>query len=211
MRTRGPLITLGAVAALAAALWLGNVSHQEAPAAAPVAESVTASPPASAMPPPAPSFPAKADYVGAVPTAGGEMTLEISVDGDRAIAYACDGDSIEVWLRGAATNGVVDLASKDGTGVLDGHLEGDAVAGLLTIGEKSWDFTAPAVESPAGLYTYERDGVRSSWIVDADGDVTGVLRRDDGSIGPAPVLATGGTAVIDGKRVRAVRVGDSDV
>ncbi|KUI45420.1 hypothetical protein AU197_13890 [Mycobacterium sp. IS-1590] len=215
MRTRGPLITLGAVAALAAALWLGNASQEPAPAAAPATESATtpsAPAPATAPQPPATGFPARADYVGTVPTAIGPITLEISVDGDQAIAYACDGDSVEMWLRGDATDGVVNLTSRDKTGVLDGHLDGDAVMGLLTIGEKSWVFTAPAAEAPAGLFVYERDGVRSSWIVDEDGDVTGVLRRNDGSIGPAPVLATDGTAVIDGQRVRAVRVGGgSDV
>lgn len=214
MRTRGPLITLGAVAALAGALWIGNVSQEPAPAAAPAAEAVATSsapPPASAPQPPAPGFPARADYLGTVPTATGEITLEISVDGDRAVAYACDGNSVEVWLRGDAADGVVNLTSKDKAGVLDGHLEGNAMVGSLTIGEKNWVFTAPASEAPAGLYRYEREGVRSSWIVDADGDVTGVLRRSDGSLGPAPVLATDGTAVIDGQRVRAVRVGGGDV
>ncbi|VEG44339.1 Uncharacterised protein [Mycolicibacterium flavescens] len=41
--------------------------------------------------------------------------------------------------------------------VLDGHLEGNAVKGLLTIGEKSWVFTAPAAEARAGLLVYERE------------------------------------------------------
>ncbi|KUI19436.1 hypothetical protein AU192_06335 [Mycobacterium lehmannii] len=215
MKTRGPLITLGAVAVLAVALWLGNVSKEQAPVAAPAAESVTtasAVAPTTAPSAPATGFPARADYVGTVPTATGEITLEISVDGGKVIAYACDGNSVEVWLRGDADKGVVNATSQDKASVLDGHLEGNAVMGLLTIGEKSWVFTAPAAEAPAGLFVYERDGVRSSWIVDADGDVTGVLRRNDGSLGPAPVLATDGTAVIDGQRVRAVRVGGgSDV
>ncbi|UUO00982.1 hypothetical protein M4D79_20035 [Mycolicibacterium novocastrense] len=214
MRTRGPLITLGAVAALAAALWLGNVSQEQAPAAAPATEAVATSSapaPAKVPQPPATGFPARADYLGTVPTATGEITLEISVDGDQALAYACDGDSLEVWLRGDAADGVVNLTSKDKTGVLDGHLDGNAMVGLLTIGEKNWVFTAPAAEAPAGLYRYEREGVRSSWIVDEDGEVTGVLRRSDGSLGRAPVLATDGTAVIDGQRVRAVRVGGGDV
>ncbi|MGV0604308.1 hypothetical protein [Mycolicibacterium sp. XJ1904] len=215
MKTRGPLITLGAVAVLGVALWLGNVFQEQAPVAAPAADSVTtpsAAAPTTTPSPPATGFPAKADYVGTVPTATGVITLEISVDGDKAIAYACDGNSVEVWLRGDADNGVVNATSQDKVSVLDGHLEGNAVMGLLTIGEKSWVFTAPTAEAPAGLFVYDRNGVRSSWIVDADGDVTGVLRRNDGSIGPAPVLATDGTAVIDGQRGRAVRVGaGSDV
>ena len=165
MKTRGPLITLGAVAVLGVALWLGNMSSEQAPVAAPAAESVTtpnAAAPTVTPSPPATGFPAKADYVATVPTAAGEITLEISVDGGKAIAYACDGNSVEVWLRGDADNGVVNATSQDKVSVLDGHLEGNAVAGLLTIGEKSWVFTAPAVEGAAGLFGYERDGVRSS-------------------------------------------------
>jgi hypothetical protein len=43
-------------------------------------------------------FPAKANYVGKISTRKGVITLEAIVDGQRATAYACDGDSIEVWL-----------------------------------------------------------------------------------------------------------------
>jgi hypothetical protein len=59
---------------------------------------------------------------------------------------------------------------------------------------------------------YEQAGVRNSWIIDANGAVTGVQRQADGSTGPAPGLSTDGTAVIDGQYVTATRVeGDSDV
>jgi hypothetical protein len=86
------------------------------------------------------------------------------------------------------------------------------MAGTLTIGATSWDFTAAPVEPPAGLYVYEDDGVRNSWIVDSGGAVTGVERRADGSTGPATALTKEGTAVIDGVTVTATKVdGDDDV
>ena len=220
MKIRGPLITLGAVAALGVGILLVNISQETdpAPPGKPAAQSTTsataapAPPPPTTTAPPAPAFPAKADYVGKVPTANGVITLEITVEGDKAVAYACDGVTVESWLRGPAVNGTVNLANKDKTSRLEGHLQGSAVVGTLWIGDKKWDFNAAAAEPPAGLYVYEEGGTRSSWIVDSTGAVTGVLRLDDGSTAPAPGLETNGTAVIDGKTVTATRVqGGSDV
>jgi hypothetical protein len=220
MKVRGPLLTLAAVAVVGVGILLVNVSQEPdaAPSGKPAAPATTSSV-ASAAPqppgpttPPAPSFPAKADYVGKVPIANGVITLEITVEGDKAIAYACDGNTIESWLRGPAVNGTVSLANKDKTSRLEGRLEGAAVVGTLWIGEKKWDFTAAPVQSPAGLYVYEEGGERSSWIVDSSGEVTGVLRRVDGSTAPAPVLEANGNAVLNGRPVTAVRVeGGSDV
>jgi len=217
-RIRGLLLTLVAVAALGGGIWLVNVAQEAEPAApkTTVAQTTTSAAPAPAPPvpstPPPVAFPAKADYVGKIPTATGVITLEVTVDGQKAIAYACDGNSVEVWLRGTATNGALALASKDKTSRLDGRLEGSSISGKLWIGEKSWDFTAAPVEPPAGLYVYEDAGVRNSWIVDSGGAVTGVQRRADGSTVPAPVLEADGTAQFDGTRITAIKVdGDDDV
>jgi hypothetical protein len=220
MKIRGPLVTLGAVAALGIGIWLVNVSKEEpapAPPGQPVAESTTTAAAPAPQPPPPPTpppvaFPAKADYVGKIPIANGTITLDISVEGDKAIAYACDGNSVEVWLRGSAVNGAVSLASKDKASRLEGRLDGSAVVGTLWIGEKKWDFKADPAQPPAGLYVYEDAGARASWIIDADGGVTGVQRRPDGSTVRAPGLSLDGTSVIDGRTVVATRVeGDSDV
>jgi len=217
MKIRGPLVTLGAVAALGIGIWLVNVSKEEPEPAPPVAQTTTTTaapaPQPPAPPTPAPvAFPAKADYVGKVPTANGTITLDISVEGDNAIAYACDGNTVEVWLRGPAVNGAVSLVSKDKASRLEGRLEGSAVVGTLWIGGKKWDFKADPAQPPAGLYVYEDAGVRTSWIIDAEGGVTGVQRTADGSTVPAPGLSTDGVAVIDGRSVKATRVeGGSDV
>jgi hypothetical protein len=220
MKIRGPLVTLAAVAALGVGILLVNISKEEsAPPANRYGQSTTtaaaatpATPPPAPSPPPPPAFPAKADYVGKIPTANGTITLEITVDGDKAIAYACDGNTIESWLRGSAVNGLVSLANKDKTSRLEGHLEGSAIVGTLWIGDKKWDFNAPAAQPPAGLYVYENAGVRNSWIIDPNGGVTGVQRREDGSTAPAPKLTTDGIANIDGIEVKAIRVeGGSNV
>ena len=220
MKIRGPLVTLAAVAVLGAGILLVNMSKEEpAPQANPYSQATTtaaAATPAAPQPapstPPPPAFPAQADYVGKIPTANGTITLEITVQGDKAVAYACDGNTVESWLRGSAVNGAVSLANKDKTSRLEGHLEGNAIVGTLWIGEKTWDVNAPVAQPPAGLYVYDNAGVRNSWIVDPNGGVTGVQRREDGSTAPAPRLTTDGIANVDGIEVKAVRVqGASDV
>jgi hypothetical protein len=220
MKIRGPLVTLAAVAVLGAGILLVNMSKEEpAPQANPYSQATTtaaAATPAAPQPapstPPPPAFPAQADYVGKIPTANGTITLEITVQGDKAVAYACDGNTVESWLRGSAVNGAVSLANKDKTSRLEGHLEGNAIVGTLWIGEKKWDVNAPVAQPPAGLYVYDNAGVRNSWIVDPNGGVTGVQRREDGSTAPAPRLTTDGIANVDGIEVKAIRVqGASDV
>src|SRR6185436_17780199 len=130
MKIRGPLVTLAAVAVLGAGILLVNMSKEEsAPQANPYSQSTTTA--AVATPAPPPPFPAQADYVGKIPTANGTITLEITVQGDKAIAYACDGNTVESWLRGSAGNGAVSLANKDKTSRLEGHLEGNAIVGTL--------------------------------------------------------------------------------
>jgi hypothetical protein len=211
MKVRGPLISLAAVAALGAGILIANISQQPEPVVpgTPVAAPSRAT---TTTAPPAPGFPARADYVGKIPTVTGAITLEITVEGDKAVAYACDGNSIESWLRGSALNGAVSLASKDRTDRLKGRLDGTAVVGTLWIGQKKWDFTAEVAQPPAGLYVYEQGGIRSSWIVDSSGKATGVLRQNDGSTIPAPALEPDGSAVIAGRTVTATRVrGASDV
>jgi hypothetical protein len=194
----GPVATLVAVAALGAGIWAFNASQesQPAPPAKPVAASTTTAVPAAApssttpAPPSLPAFAAKADYVGKIPTADGHITLEITVNGDKAVAYACDGKSVEVWLRGSATNGLLALESKDAASSLDGHLDGDVVVGTLTIAQERHDYSASPIDPPAGLYVYDADGVRTSWILQSDGSLTGVERRADGSTAPAGPLAS---------------------
>jgi hypothetical protein len=219
MKIRGPLVTLGAVAVLGIGIWFVNVSKEDTaePQPPPVAQTTTTTAAPAPQPPPPPTparaaFPAKADYVGKIPTATGTITLDISVEGAKATAYACDGNSVEVWLRGNAVYGAVSLASKDKASRLEGRIEGSAVVGTLWIGEKKWDFKADPVQPPAGLYVYEDAGVRNSWIIDTDGGVTGVQRRPDGSTVRAPGLSLDGTSVIDGRTIVATRVeGDGDV
>ncbi len=220
---RGPLITVALVVALAFGLLAFNMisdrSDDSAPAAATTAPSSGATTSAlqtsaaSTSAPAAVPFPATADYVGTVPLAGGGvMTLSIAVKGDKATAYACDGNTVEAWFQGPAKAGDLRLDGKNGAR-LTGVYDGTAVTGTLLINGKSWNYAAKSVRAPGGMYMYRSATTRTSWIVTGEGMVTGVQRAPSGLTSPAPTLTpANATAVIDGRTVTATRVnGDSDV
>ncbi|MFE7802837.1 hypothetical protein [Nocardia sp. NPDC057440] len=210
MKRLGPLLTLGAVAGLAAVLLVVNMSKETEPTQAkPNSVTTTQTPPTTGAPAATP-FPAKADYIGAIPLqAGGAITLSIAVQGSKATAYACDGATIESWLQGSATNGSLQLTGKNDAR-LDGSFDGKAVHGTLWLGGEQRGFTAAPVQPPAGLYVYNDGGQRESWIVDANGGVTGVQRAADGSTSPAPALVAGATAIVNGKKITASKVSGGD-
>jgi hypothetical protein len=146
----GPVITLGAAAALGITLFSINVAHEERPGPPPAPAAVVAatSPPTSTIaskPRPA-HFPAKVKYHSGIPTKKGNLTLDIKVDGAKATAYACDNYGIEQWLAGSAVDGVVTMMSKDGKSRLTGQHEGSTVVGNLSIDDKQWAFTAQTVQ-----------------------------------------------------------------
>ncbi|WP_433663494.1 hypothetical protein ACQPW1_16040 [Nocardia sp. CA-128927] len=220
MKRLGPWITLAAVAVLGIVLLVVNMSKETEPTAAKpntpaVVTSTAAAPPTTTVAPtsaaPAPvQFPPKADYVGNIPLAtGAPITLSITVQGDKAIAYACDGKSVESWLQGSAAAGALQLTGKNDA-KLDGRYDGKVVTGTLWLGPKKWEFTTAPVQSPAGLYVYTEGGARQSWIVDANGNVTGVQRAADGATSPAPGLTPDATAIVNGKKITANKVSGGD-
>ncbi|SUD47680.1 Uncharacterised protein [Nocardia otitidiscaviarum] len=196
MKRAGPVLTLLAVAAVGGGMLLTNIvtggGSDSAPAdnAGPAntvtvpttAIPATTTPTASATP-----FPAQADYVTTIATEGRPLTLSVTVSGDRSVAYVCDGASVESWLRGDAAAGRTELSGKESR--IEAALLDGALTGLLTMGERSWEFTAPAVRDPAGIYIDRGAGARDSWVVAPDGSVTGVRRNADGTTSPAPGLA----------------------
>ncbi|MHC3369303.1 hypothetical protein ACYAFX_19920 [Rhodococcus aetherivorans] len=151
MVRRGPLITLAAVVVLAAVLLAVNVSKEDGgptPAPGPAATSAPA-PTTTAAPSTAVAFPAQATYVAQIPVATGTLTLAIAVEGEDAVAYACDGSAVESWLSGDAEDGRLELEGRDGAR-LDGEFDGTTVRGTLWLGDRSWTFdAAPAEPRPA--------------------------------------------------------------
>ena len=101
------------------------------------------------------------------------MTIGIAVDGAEVAAYACNGTDDEAWFFGNQTDGKIDITSRF-RDTLSAEFDGTDVEGDLTMNGVSYEFTAPAVPAPAGMYTAAADGVRASWVVRPDGSAIGV-------------------------------------
>jgi hypothetical protein len=198
---RGPLLTLIAVAGLAAVLLSLNISREAAPTAAqPVAAPAVAPAPApTEAPPTTPPLPAEAAYAGR--TAGNEATIAIAVKDGRAVAYLCDGKKIEAWLEGTLEGSTLNLQGPDGATVT-GEVQDGAVFGQAAAKNKQWPYSAALATPPAGTYRGRVSvaGVekRIGWNVLPDGSVTGTV-SDANGVAPAPPLdPTAQTASLDG-------------
>jgi serine/threonine-protein kinase len=142
-------------------------------------------------------------------------TLAISIRDGRAIAYICDGDRLEAWLKGTATNGLLNLTGKDNSKIT-GLFDANRAAGEITVEGRAHRFDIGVVRKPSGLYRLAGQvggaTVVGSWIVLPDGRQVGVLIRVDGrQVGPAPVLdLTRRTTTVDGATVTGATTIDVD-
>ncbi|WP_425835600.1 hypothetical protein [Streptomyces fractus] len=221
MKRSGPLFTL--LAGLALGLFVlslnattgeGTSSYREAPAAtASPAPSTSAPASSSTSPPTSPSkaSPTRTARAGKTSYAGrtddDTSAISISVRGDKAIAYFCDGRSKESWLKGnVEDNGEMKLSGKHGA-KLDGRLTGDRVRGTTTIEKHPYGFTAKKAVKPSGLYraTTEVRGAKidGGWIVLPDGRQVGIVRRDDKPSAAPRIDPDSGAVTVDGTRLTA--------
>jgi hypothetical protein len=157
------LLALGTLSACS-----GSSSTQATSAPSTAAPAMTATPDA---------FPASARYIADMPMQNGRtMTLGIAVDGEKVVAYACDGIDDEAWFFGKQTDGALDITGKFQDTLKAAAVGGDGTKaeGDLTVNGVAYHFSAPQVADPAGMYTAELDGVRASWVVRSDDTFTGV-------------------------------------
>jgi hypothetical protein len=143
-------------------------------------------------------------YAGRV-DGGSRVTIAIAARDGKAIAYLCDGRSVEEWLQGTAAGGTISLTGK--TGTLTASYRGDLATGTVTSRGKSWTFRVPIVEPPSRLYrataTVRGATVVAGWIY-VNGEFVGAYTTNGGEPQPAPTLDTSSnTAVIDGTTVTA--------
>ncbi|MGP3919583.1 hypothetical protein [Nonomuraea sp. 10N515B] len=139
----------------------------------------------------------RADYATRV--RGSRGLLAISVRGAKAIAYFCDGQT-EAWFQGTADGGILTLDGFGGADVSAEIADGAAV-GELSIGDRRWDFTAPTVRKPSGLYraTALVRGAKlvAGWIYLPDGSRVGAVTLD-GALVTAEIPEPGQATVIKG-------------
>ncbi len=228
MKKYAPLATLVAAVLLGAVLLVVNMVNTPGPprtVAAPAAAAPDRPTPARAAPAdPAPVDPPPVDPPPAAPppaapvvlekaytgrSAGNEVTVAIAVKDGRAVAYVCDGRKVEAWMEGALVG--EQLSLRGATGGLSATVSDKATLGSITVDGAEWPFAAKGVAAPAGLYegrgTLRGAAARVGWIVEEDGNVTG-LANSGGRISPAPVIDPAAPAAItvDGNTITVTPV-----
>jgi hypothetical protein len=214
MRRNTPLITLLTGGALGVVLLIASML---APGSkAPTGDSAAATPtPASAatvqssspVASPAPAATATAnaqfrgDYAGRV-KGGVHASVAISIHGTQAIAYACNGSSVEAWLKGTAAGGRLALTGKNGA-VLTGNYDSRRAFGNVSADGITYAFSVYTVKKPSGLYRATADvrgaTIKAGWIVLPDGTQVGSLESNPDAAAPSataapPLDVTAGTA-----------------
>ena len=205
MKRNTPLITLLVGAALGVVLLVANTlatpssaqpnySAVAASSAAP-AESATPAPtesseapePAesSATPSPAPTrtTPTRADFTGRV--GGGGGSVAVAVHGDKAIAYVCNGSTVEGWMRGKVEGDKLVLTGKNQTHLTASYHAGK-VTGDVEAHGTDYSFSVSTVSKSSskssGLYqataVVQGKTIKAGWIVLGDGTQIGSLETD---------------------------------
>jgi hypothetical protein len=195
MKNRGPLVTLLGGAALAAVLLIASIIAATGSGDDPdPALAGDSSPSPEVSPAPGQTEPAPAEepepvtYVGWAD--GGGASVAIIVTGDEAIAYVCDGATVEAWLSGSARNGELLLSGDAGT--LTGSYDDALASGETSASGRDFTFSIETVAAPEGLYRFADTiaggaDVVGGWIVLPDGTQVGALTVDEVT-GPAPAL-----------------------
>ena len=233
---RGPLITLGAAVLVGAVMAGLNVTADAGARTSTLVTQVSVPPPVSPVEA-GPSGSSSAGPAGTLPptsevavpplgTAGPERlrvtmagkvdgagTLAISIRDGQAVAYICDGDRLEAWLKGTAANGLLNLTGKNSSRIT-GLFDAGRAAGEITVEGRAHRFEIGVVRKPSGLYRLAGQvsgaKVAGSWIVLPDGRQVGVLLRGD-QPGPAPALDVANrTTTVDGTAVTGATTIDVD-
>ncbi|GIF37962.1 serine/threonine-protein kinase [Actinoplanes xinjiangensis] len=224
---RGPLVTLAAALVVAAVVTGLNLTATAGartadlatqvsvpPAVTPVEKGAESLPPTDGVAlPPLNTPSAERLRVTMAGTVDGAGTLAISIRDGQAIAYICDGDRLEAWLKGTAKNGLLNLSGKNDTKIT-GLFDARRAAGEVTVEGRAHRFEIGVVRKPSGLYRLSSQvrgaQIDGSWIVLPDGRQVGVLLRG-GTPGPAPVLDLAGRGTtVDGEAVTGATTIDAD-
>lgn len=117
-------------------------------------------------------------YVADMSAPGEPMTMAITVEGDRVLAYATNGVDEEAYFIGTRNDDRMDLVSTYGDTMTASVGDDGTITGGLSMntpGSTPMTFTASSVTAPAGLYTAADDAARAMWIVRPNLSVIGVM------------------------------------
>jgi hypothetical protein len=143
-------------------------------------------------------------------SSNGEVTLAVSTDGDKAVAYVCNGRTIEAWLQGSVNGNQVSLSGNKGAN-LTGTLSGLAMFGMVTPSAGlSLPFSAGLSPHPAGVFqariTVNGLATRIGWAVLPDGTQLGVAVIGSTRQPAPPLDLSDGAFTLDGSTFTAAQV-----
>jgi serine/threonine-protein kinase len=205
MKPYSPLVTLGVGVALAAGAGVLNVRAADDQTTEPAPYAAVTSATATRSTPPQEDH--QGSYAGYAKIKGTNVALAVTVKGDKAIAYLCDGTALESWLRGSASpSGNLDLTGKAGAALAGTFGTDGALAGKVTVNKGTYSYDLKRAVKPSGLYraTAATRKATIGWIVQPDGTQYGLSTSPDGKSEPAPRLdAQTLTAMLYGDTVTA--------
>lgn len=143
--------------------------------------------------------PVAGSFVGEVPeadalvavVAAGPQEAEGGEDEREVRAYLCDGNEINEWFTGTATENDLDLSS-DGGSRLEGNLTPDTSTGQITLSDgRTFPFAAELATGVAGLYdvTVTDDGLVHG-SSETGGRLEGQVAKEPNEEGSYPVTGT---------------------
>jgi len=155
-----------------------------APAESSEAPEQSAEPAAAPSPAPTRTTPTRADFAGRV--GGGGGSVAVAVHGDKAIAYVCNGSTVEGWMRGKVENGKLTLTGKNKT-KLTASIHSGTVTGDVEAHGTDYSFSVSTVSKSSskssGLYqataVVQGKTIKAGWIVQDDGSQIGSLETDE--------------------------------
>jgi hypothetical protein len=173
-----PLNYSAAAASSAAPAESATPAESTAPAPAESSEAPEQSPAAAPSPAPARTTPTRADFTGRV--GGGGGSVAVAVHGDKAIAYVCNGSTVEGWMRGKVDGDKLVLTGKNQTHLTASYHVGK-VTGDVEAHGTDYSFSVSTVSKSSskssGLYqateVVQGKTIKAGWIVLGDGTQIG--------------------------------------
>ena len=147
-------------------------------------------------------------------SSGNQVTLAVDTDGDKAVAYICNGKTIEAWLQGSVKGNQVSLTGNKGAS-LTGSLSSLDMFGTVTPGAGlSFPFSAELSPRPAGVYqariAVNGLATRIGWAVLPDGTQVGVAVAGTTKYPAPPLDLSNDSFTLDGGSFTAAPVAGKD-
>jgi hypothetical protein len=138
-------------------------------------------------------IPPHANYDGEVQ--GNLGAVALVVHDTFAVAYFCNGSTIEAWFSGTPDNGKLNLTGKGasaGSTLTANYALGHA-RGTVVVNGVSFVFSIIAVHKPSGLFESIADvrgaTIKAGWIVLANGTEVGSLNPNENAANPVSQAA----------------------